>query len=55
MCARVCAHACVRVIRKIKLPFEDNATSLYQLYLIYALNLVIFCHVGLCFCFNMRR
>ena len=51
----VCVHVCARVIREIKPIFQDNTISLYHLYIIYTLNPVIFCHVGLCFSFKMCR
>ena len=52
--ARVYAHVCAGVIREIKLLFQDNTIFLYHLYLIYMLNHVIFCHVGLFLCFYVR-
>ena len=61
VCSHLCAHAmwrrygCAHVIREIKLPFQDNAISLYHLYLIYALNPIIFCHVGLFLYFHVRK
>ena len=54
ICAHVWAHMCAGVIREIKLLFQDNAISLYHLYLIYMLNPIIFCHVGLFLCFYVR-
>ena len=53
-CVRTCAYVCASEIRGIKLPFQDNTISLKHLYLVFVLNLVIFCHVGVCFCFKMR-
>ena len=53
--ARVYSCVCVRVIREIKFPFQDNDISLYRLYLIYALNPINFRHVGLILCFYVRR
>ena len=55
LCARVCVHVCACVIREIKLPFQDNTVSLYHLYLICALNLISFCHVGLFLFFYVRK
>ena len=52
---RACAPLCAHVIREIKLSFQDNAISLYHLYLIYSLNLIVFFHVGLFLCFYVRR
>ena len=51
----LCARVRENENREIKLPFEDNVISLNHLYIIYALNLLIFCHMGLYFCFNMLK
>ena len=53
--ANVFAHLCACVIRENKLPFQDNDICLYHLYITYALNPVIFRHVGLFLCFYVCR
>ena len=51
--ANICVHACV--IREIKHPFQDMVSSLNHAYVIYTLNHLNLCQVGLSFCFKMHR
>ena len=52
MYACICAHVSARVISEIKHPFRITLTHAY---IIYASNHLISHHVGLSFCFHMRR